>query len=449
MAMMAVTAWGLASLTSAKGAETFPGVDALPAHSEMPDPLTMMNGEKIATKEDWFAKRVPELRALIRHYMYGVPPPPAPITATLEREDKQCLGGKATKKEIAIRFGPEGTPVLHLLLILPNGVIGPAPCFVGPNFCGNHTVLNDPTIALPAVWMPESCPACKGNFAADEGRGKQVDVWNAELIVSRGYALATYYCGDLDPDKNDFTDGVHAAFLKPGEVRSNQSWGTVAAWAYGMQRAVDYLVTDERVDKSKIIAVGHSRLGKTAILAAAYDERIAMAIPLQAGCGGTAPSRGKIGEPVERINTVFPHWFCDEFKRFNKATEKLPFDQNCLLALIAPRPVLFSNATEDTWANPAGQFEVLQSADAVYKLLGTDGLKAQAMPAEGTLVDSTLGYFIRPGKHSMSRVDWEAFLDFADKHFGKPKMGALRENPAPDAGAFARSGQMPRRRYFE
>ena len=163
-----------------------------------------------------------------------------------------------------------------------------------------------------------------------------------------------------------------------------------------------------------------------AIIAAAMDNRIALAIPSQAGCGGTAPNRvseeirlsNKV-ETVKRINTSFPHWFCDEFTNFNDDPAKLPFDQNCLVALCAPRPVLFSNAKEDQWANPDGQFEVLQAADPVYRLLDAGGLDTKAVPPLGKLVDSKLGYFIRGGKHSMNREDWQAFLDYADRHFGK------------------------------
>jgi cephalosporin-C deacetylase-like acetyl esterase len=182
-----------------------------------------------------------------------------------------------------------------------------------------------------------------------------------------------------------------------------------------MQRALDYLVTDREIDRRRIAAVGHSRNGKTALLAAAFDERFAMAIPNQAGCGGTAPSRGKVGESVKAINTAFPHWFNDTFPEFNDLPELLPFDQNGLVALMAPRPVLFSNAEEDTWANPAGQFEVLKAADGVYKLLGAEGLGSSQMPGMGRLLNSRLGYFIRSGKHSMTRLDWQAYLDFADK----------------------------------
>jgi hypothetical protein len=179
---------------------------------------------------------------------------------------------------------------------------------------------------------------------------------------------------------------------------------------------VDYLVTDPDVDGRRIAAVGHSRNGKTALLAAAFDERIALAIPHQAGCGGTAPSRGKIGESVQQINEGFPHWFNGEFKEFNEAPERLPFDQNALVALCAPRAVLFSNAEEDQWANPAGQFEVLRAADPVYRFLGAEGLGAERVPELGKLLDSRLGYFIRKGKHAMTAEDWGVFLDFADKN---------------------------------
>jgi hypothetical protein len=124
-----------------------------------------------------------------------------------------------------------------------------------------------------------------------------------------------------------------------------------------------------------------------------------------------------VGESVKRINTSFPHWFCDEFTKFNDEPQRLPFDQNCLVALCAPRPVLFANAEEDTWANPAGQLEVLKAAVPAYELYGKQGIAADTKAEMNKLVGGELGYFIRPGKHSMSRVDWQAYLDFADKHF--------------------------------
>ncbi|HTD67879.1 MAG TPA: acetylxylan esterase, partial [Candidatus Limnocylindria bacterium] len=199
----------------------------------------------------------------------------------------------------------------------------------------------------------------------------------------------------------------------------------------GDARLVDYLESDRDIDKARIAAVGHSRNGKTALLAAAFDERIALAIPHQAGCGGTGPNRvsekmaalqanGRpTAETIAVINKNFPHWFNANFKKFNDTPAKLPFDQHELVALMAPRPVLLSNAEGDQWANPSGQFEVLKAAEPVYKLLKAGGCDATEMSPLNKLVDSTLGYYIRPGKHAMTSGDWLVFLNFADKNLGK------------------------------
>ena len=229
--------------------------------------------------------------------------------------------------------------------------------------------------------------------------------------------MATFYYGDVAPDRAGSSAGsIQPYFRRKGETPGPHDWGTIAAWAWGLHRAVDYVVTDGDLDKKRIAVVGHSRLGKSALLAAAFDDRIALAIPHQAGCGGTAPSRGHVGESVKQINDRFPYWFDDTFKEFNNQPERLPFDQNCLVARMAPRPVLFTNAVEDTWANPAGQLEVLRAADPVYRFLQAGGLEAKQMPEPGQLIDSTLGYHIRPGGHAMTPEDWKVFLAFADKH---------------------------------
>jgi hypothetical protein len=369
--------------------------------------------------------------------MYGeMPPAPKQVGATIARVDRNYFGGKATKQEVAIDFGPPGTPEIYLLLVVPNRRSGPAPVFLGINFCGNHAVVDDPNVALPASWMPANCAGCKDNRATDAGRGAQVNVWAIEDVIDRGYAVATFYSGDVAPDHPGFSDGLIPHYLKPGQKKPGpHDWATVAAWAWGLHRAVDYLMTtpETEIDRAKIAVVGHSRLGKAALVAAAFDERIALVIPHQAGCGGSAPSRldagesGKKIETVKAINDRFPHWFDDQFKAFNEHPDRLPFDQNALVALVAPRPVLLTNAIDDVWANPEGQFRVLQGADPVYRLLGVEGLEAGRMPEPGKLVDSRLGYYIRPGKHSMSKQDWPVFLDFADKHLGKPAISKPAE----------------------
>jgi hypothetical protein len=400
----------------------FPSAADLPSRLELPDPLVMFDGRPVTSKERWFRERGPELREFFQHYMYGrLPPAPEKIDATIERTDPKALGGKATLKEVTVAFGPPEMPRIHLLLVVPNQRRGPVPVFIGMNFGGNHAVIADPQIRLPTVWMYPNRVGVQHNRATEAGRGTEVDVWALDQSVARGYAVATFYSGDIDPDRSDVREGIQPHLNKLGKIKPGpDACGTIAAWAWGIHRAVDYLVTDADLDKDRIAVVGHSRLGKTALLAAAFDERIALAVPLQAGCGGTAPSRGKVGESVKQINDHFPHWFDATFKEFNDHPDRLPFDQHCLVALVAPRPVLFANAVEDTWANPKGQFQVLQAADPVYRFLGVEGLEAKEMPPPGQLVASRLGYFIRPGKHSMTREDWKAFLDFADKQLGRP-----------------------------
>jgi hypothetical protein len=409
-------------LVAAGAAAEWPDVSRLPVRPELPDPLVTFDGKPVTSPEQWAARR-DELKSLFAYYMYGaMPPRPENEHFAVARQDRDFLGGKATLKEVTIDLGTPDAPKIHLLLFVPSARPRPAAVFLGLNFMGNHSVVDDPKIALPEVWMPERGPGVKANRATDAGRGTQADVWAVDEVIGRGYALATFYCGDVAPDHPGLADGVFPHFLKPGQTKPGpHDWGAVAAWAWGLSRAVDYLVTDRDIDPGRIACVGHSRLGKAAIVAAAFDERIALVIPHQAGCGGTAPSRGKVGESVTRINTSFPHWFDTEFKSFNDQPERLPFDQHCLVALVAPRPVLFTNATLDTWANPEGQFQVLQAAEPVYKLLGAGGLGARAMPPDNTLVDSTLGYHIRPGKHSMGREDWAVFLRFADLHLAPPQ----------------------------
>jgi len=406
-------------------AADWPAPDKLPVRDAMPDPLVFLSGEKVTTREQW-AKRRDELKALFQHYMYGTFPQAVPTTAKVLHTNDRYLDGKATLREVELSFGPPACPKVRLLVVVPNDRKGPVPCFVGPNFGGNHALVTDPKVMVPPGWMYPNRVGVKDNKATEDGRGKEVDSWAIDQTVARGYGVATFYAGDAAPDKADlWKDGIRPHFLAPGVEKPGPSdWATITAWAYAVSRAVDYLSGEKDIDGKRLIAVGHSRLGKTVLLAAAFDDRIAMAIPNQAGCGGTAPSRGTAGEAgkyetVARINTSFPHWFNDTFKQFNDDPRRLPFDQNGLVALCAPRPVLFTNATEDLWANPAGQFEVLKAADGVYRLLGVEGLEAKAMPEVDKLVSSRLGYYIRPGKHAMTRGDWKVYLDFADKQLAK------------------------------
>lgn len=404
----------------------FPAPEKLPAQASFPDPLMAQDGSRITTKDEWAGKRAPELRALFRHYMYGQQPTVGSVEGKILRTDTAAFGGKATLKEVSVNTG-KGEPV-HLLIVVPNKREKAAPCFLGLNFSGNYGLVADPLVQMPKGWMLSKYAGTSDNRAGEAARGKQVDAWAIEQSIDRGYAVATFFSGDVISDKAELAVEQLKTYLLPGTTAETaDAPATITVWAWAFSRMVDYLVTDKDIDARRIAVVGHSRNGKTALLAAALDERIAMAIPSQAGCGGTAPSRvspemrapqanGRpLAETVAVINKSFPHWFCGNFKPFGEAPEKLPFDQHALIALCAPRPVLVSCAVGDVWSNPPGQFEMLKAADPVYKLVAGDGIGAASQPEVGKLLDSRLGFFIRPGEHSMTGADWKVWLDYADK----------------------------------
>ena len=417
------SAWVLVTCLSAWSQDSFPEVSTLPVRATMPDPLVKLNGKEVSTANQWKSERRPELQALFQHYMYGqIPPAPKRVEVKKLGQYTDFLNGKATLKLLRLQTGPAGAPQIDLMLVVPNERTAPAPVFLAMNFCGNQALTEDSRIPLARGWIYSFCKGCTNNVATEASRGGQSADWPLAEIVRRGYGLAAFYSGDIDPDRADVSEGLYALLAKADPSKNSPAnRGTLAAWAWGFHRCVDYLVTDSDLDSTRIASVGHSRNGKTALLAAAYDERISIAFPHQAGCGGSAPSRGTVGESVKAINDHFPHWFNASFKNFNDSPQRLPFDQNCLVALCAPRAVLFSAAQEDQWANPAGQFEVLKAADGVYRLLGIHGLEENQMPAMRQLVGHRLGYYIREGKHSMTADDWRVFMDFADRQWKTAK----------------------------
>jgi hypothetical protein len=424
----ALAAVWLAGCATSPSTRSFPEAAALPVRPGLPDPLVMQDGHRITSAAQWRQQRRPELEALFQHYMYGaIPPQPGSLQVESLVEYGDFLGGKARLRLVTLRTGRDGAPRIDLLLVLPNFQYGPRPVFLGMNFCGNQAITDDPRVPLARGWVPSICKGCSNNVASEASRLATTNdwpknEWPLDRIIGRGYAFAGFYSGDIDPDRADVSDGLYR-WLAGGDAARNGAAdrGTIAAWAWGFQRCVDYLATLPELDPNHIAVVGHSRNGKAALLAAAFDERIALVVAHQAGCGGSAPSRGKVGEQLSNINGKFPHWFNAEFKTFNAAPERLPFDQHELVALCAPRAVLFSNGRADQWANPAGQFEVLKAADPVYRLLGVDGLgTGTTLPPPGALTGGRLGYYLREGGHAMTASDWEAFLDFAERQWKEP-----------------------------
>jgi len=379
----------------------------------LPDPLVRNNGRPVKNVRTWEKKRRPEILDLFAREVYGrVPGKPADLHFKVLKENPKAFGGLATMREVGIYFNAQETNYMVLLMYVPNNVKGPVPAFVGVNFKGNHATTDDPEVSMPTA---DQLRRYGPNFQV-EPRNTAGDRWPFETILSRGYAIATFHRADVDPDFHDgFKNGVHPLF-DAGNPRTAESWGTISAWAWGLSRALDYLETDPAVDAKRVAVFGHSRLGKTALWAGAVDPRFAMVISNDSGCGGAALSRRCFGETVGRINTTFPHWFCDNFKKYNGKENDLPVDQHELLALIAPRPLYVASASEDLWADPYGEYLSLVGAGPVYALYGYETFTDTAMrPVAVPAVKGRMGHHIRQGKHNILIYDWLRYLDFADK----------------------------------
>ena len=395
----------------------------VPAY-ELPALLTSSEGDSIATPKQWLPRRA-ELLSLFEEHMYGkVPGTLDTLLFVIASEDTAALSGTAIRREVTVYFTPDKKgPSMSLLMYLPAQTAQPVPLFLGLNFYGNHSIQDDPSITLSSRWMRANEDyGIVDHRATEASRGVRAYRWPVASILERGYGLATIYCGDLDPDKGrneavDFQDGVHPLFYADGQSQPKANeWGAIGAWAWGLQRAVDYLETDKSVNVEQLIVIGHSRLGKAALWAGAQDERFAVVISNDSGCGGAALSRRRYGETVEVINTAFPHWFNDNFPRYNNREDQLPVDQHMLIATIAPRPVYVASAEEDRWADPKGEFLSVYHAHPVYQLLGTSGLPTDSMPPVNQPVMGKMGYHVRTGPHDITQYDWEKYLDFADQH---------------------------------
>jgi len=389
----------LAALPPQEGKRRFrPDPPDMPSFT-LPDPLTTLGGKTVATAEEWRKVRRPEVLELFRKHVYGrVPETPYQKSFKVANEDPRAMDGAATLRQVDITItAGEKSLAIRLVLFVPNRNPKPVPAFL--LICNRDPKNFDPT------------------------RKEKSEFWPAEEVVARGYAIAAFHNADVDPDRHDgFKNGIHG-MLDAG-ARPPDAWGTIAAWAWGASRAMDYLETDRDIARDRVAVIGHSRGGKTALWAGAEDERFAIACSNDSGCGGAALSRRKVKEKetVARINKSFPHWFCETFKTYGDREEALPVDQHMLVALMAPRAVCVASADQDLWADPRGEFQSVVHAAPVYRLFGKKGLGAAEMPPVGEAIHGEgAAYHIREGKHNLTLFDWMRYLDFADKLYGRAR----------------------------
>ena len=364
----------------------------------LPEALKAGDGTTIQSPKNWQQNRRKEILELFRTHIYGRAPVgrPEDLRLKVAESTTTAMSGMATRKQVEIHFsGPGGDGKINLILFVPKNVTKPVPGFV--LICHRSPENIDPT------------------------RNIKRPYWPAEDIVKRGYMAAAFLASDLDPDHFDgFNNGVHGIFDPNDVPRPDDAWGTIAAWAWGASRTMDYFESDSEIDETRIGVIGHSRGGKAALWCGAEDERFSLVISNDSGCTGAALARRKKGETIKNINGDFPHWFCENYKKFNDREDHLPVDQHMLIALMAPRGVYVASATEDAWADPEGEFLSCVHAEPVYALHGLTGLGTDQMPpADQPIHKGHIGYHLRRGNHDLTAYDWSCYMDYADTIWAK------------------------------
>jgi hypothetical protein len=363
--------------------------DKVPGYT-LPDLLTTLNGTKVTSKDLWTNVRRNEILELFRENVFGrVPVTPFKTKFNIANIDMNAMEGIATRKEVQILIEAGGKSLsINLILFTPNNIKKPVPSFL----------LIDP-------WLSE-------NNGPDWRL--QSEYWPVKQAIKRGYGMAVFDASQLDPDNYDgFKNGIHALLDKV--PRTDDAWGTLAAWAWGASRCMDYLVTDKDLAADKVGIVGHSRAGKTALWAGAEDTRFALVVSNESGAGGAALARRRFGETVARLNSAFPHWYCLNYKKYSNNEDALPVDMHMLLALTAPRALYVDCADQDLWGDPRGSYLSLYNAIPVFNLLGTKSDISEVMPPlNRQIISGKVGFHIREGVHNLLLKDWNWFMDFAD-----------------------------------
>lgn len=381
----------------------------------LPDPLTLTNGQPVGDAKTWRNKRRPEIVRLFEENQFGRSPKrPSWMSFDVFDRGTPAFGGKAIRRQVTIYFSQDKAgPKVDVLLYVPKEARKPVPLLLNISFAANSSVVDDPGVKRGEIWNRE-----KKRVPAPEHTnfGKL----NVLPILDHGFGVATAYYGDIDPDfAGGIPFGVRSLYLKHGEKEpAPDEWGSIAAWAWGQSRILDYLETDKAVDAKRVALMGVSRLGKTALWAGARDPRFALVIASCSGEGGAALSRRNYGETIKHLTAPsrFPYQFCPNYATYADRVGEMPMDAHMLLSLIAPRPLLLQTGDQDYWSDPKGEFLAAVAAGPVYRLLGKDDLGTDQMPSAGQPILHTLGYYMHSGGHGTIASDWDVFLKFMQMH---------------------------------
>jgi hypothetical protein len=369
----------------------------------------------------WESARAPVLREALQREVFGMMPD-ASSTRVMERKvlNEAAFGGKgvldeyrlavtATFNGVAVETaGANNDDGFVMDVVIPAGAEGPVPVILMQTFCPRWNTLPDPAVA----GAPEEIDT--GGGIGTYIFGRFICTPPVDTILDAGYAIATIFPSEVVPDRRaEGLEQLHR--LSAGYEDDETRWGAIGAWAWLYSRMIDALEDDPRIDRHAIVTWGHSRYGKSALLAAAFDDRVAGVISHQSGTGGASLNRRKKGESVKSITNSYPHWFSQSYASFAGREGDMTIDQHHLLALIAPRPVLLGNARRDVWSDPNGAFRAAIGADPVYALYGAGGLEQKRLDEWNP--DAALAFWIRAGTHGVVKEDWPAFLEFLDAHF--------------------------------
>jgi hypothetical protein len=383
----------------------------------LPDPLKASDGTRIADAAGWTAKRRPEIVRLFEAQQYGIAPGrPAALAFDVRERDASAFDGKAKRRQVRITFTADRSgPAINLVVYTPVGVAGPVPLLLAINFSSNAAVVNDPGVYPGTIWNPK-----QGKRVPYRPGGRTFGRIDPVPLLEAGFGFAAFYYGDVDPDDlNGLPYGIRALYLKPGHAQvAPDGWGSIAAWAWGISRAIDYLETDERIDAKRIAIHGVSRLGKTVMWAGAHDTRVAATIASCSGEGGAALSRRNYGETIAHLvaPTRYPYQFAANYARWKGFPDVAPMDANLLVALHAPRPLLLQTGSTDYWSDPKGEFLAAVDAGKVYRLFGKQGLGTTIWPKAKQPILHDLAYYMHEGGHGTVPSDWDIYLSFLKMH---------------------------------